>query len=385
MLKAYKYRIYPTDEQKQFIRQCVGANRWFYNYALDRIKKHYEETKKHLNAQHKITKDLPNLKNSEEFKWLKDVDSISLFHTAIHLDTAYDNFFKACRDKKKGIKNDVGKPTEKKKHKYGSYSTHQGIKVYWRDNKIKVPKLRTLIDAKLHRKFNGAIKEATLSYNTSNQYFISILVNDGTEPLKEKEISYDGTIGIDLGIKNSMVINNGVKYDSLRVNSKDDIKYRRLCRSLSRKQKYSKNWEKARLKLAKFENKIKNKKSAFIDKVTHDITHNDNVCAVCVENLNVKGMMKNHKLAKSIQETSFNEIKSKLQYKSNWNGVRFVEIDRFFPSSKTCSNCGYVKKKLRLSTREWICPKCGTHHDRDINAAINIKNEGYRILTETQQ
>ena len=385
MLKAYKYRIYPTDEQKQFIRQCVGANRWFYNYALDRIKKHYEETKEHLSAQYQVARDLPKLKNSEETKWLKDVDAKSLIWTSSYLDSAFKNFFRACKNRKNGSHDDGGEPTFKKKNHSGSYTTYQGIEVFWHDNKIKIPKLRTLVEARLHRKFNGAIKQATLSYNTSNQYFISILVNDGTELPKEKEINYDSVIGIDLGIKNSIITNDGVKHDSIRVKGKDDTRYKRLCKSLSRKQNASKNKEKARLKLAKFENKIKNRKSAFIDKVTHDITYDDNVCAVCLENLNVKGMIKNHNLAKSIQESSFNEIKSKLQYKSNWNGVRFVEIDRFFPSSKTCSNCGYVKEDLKLSERKWICPKCGHHHDRDINAAINIKNEGYRILTETQQ
>ena len=385
MLKAYKYRIYPTEEQKQFIRQCVGANRWFYNYALDRIKKHYEDTKEHLSAQYQVSRDLPKLKNSDDTKWLKDVDAKSLIWTSTYLDASYKNFFRACKNRKNGSHDDGGEPAFKKRSYKGSYTTYQGIEVHWADNKVKVPKLKTLIDAKLNRKFNGVIKQATLSYNTSNQYFISILVNDGIEPLKEKELSYDGVVGIDLGIKNSIITSDSVKYDSLRVSDKDDVKYKRLCKRLSKKQNKSKNKEKARLKLAKFENKINNKKRAFIDKVTHDITYGDNICAVCVENLNVKGMVKNHTLAKSIQESSFNEIKTKLQYKSAWNGVRFAEIDRFFPSSKTCHKCGHINNELTLDKRQWICPHCGEHLDRDINAAINIKKEGYRILTEAQQ
>jgi putative transposase len=308
-----------------------------------------------------------------------------LIWTSTYLDTAYKNFFRACKNRKNGSRDDGGEPTFKKKSYSGSYTTYQGIEVHWAKNKIKVPKLKTLIDAKFHRKFNGTIKSATLSYNTSNQYFISILVNDGIEPLEEKEITYDGVVGIDLGIKNSIITSDSVKYDSLRVSDRDDAKYKRLCKRLSKKQKGSKNREKARLKLAKFENKIRNRRRAFIDKVTHDTTYGDNVCAVCVENLNVKGMVQNHTLAKSIQESSFNEIKTKLQYKSAWNGVKFVEVDRFFPSSKTCSHCGYVNEDLKLSNRTWVCPHCGTRVDRDINAAINIKNEGYRILTEAQQ
>jgi putative transposase len=211
------------------------------------------------------------------------------------------------------------------------------------------------------------------------------LVNDNTEPLEEKVTTYESTVGIDLGIKNSIITSNGVKYDTLRISDKEDAKYKRLSRKLSKKENGSKNKEKARLKLAKFENNIKNRRRAFIDKATHDIVTNPNVSTVCVEGLNVKGMVKNHKLAKSIQESSFNDVKTKLQYKSAWNGIKFVEIDRFFPSSKTCSYCGSVKKDLKLNERNWVCPHCGKHLDRDINAAINIKKEGYRVLTEAQQ
>ena len=385
MLRAYKYRIYPTAEQKEFIRQNVGANRWFYNYALDKIKKHYEETGEQLSAQYQVARDLPMLKKTEGTSWLKDVDAKSLIWTSTYLDTAYKNFFRACKNRRNGASDNGGVPTFKRKSYNGSYTTYQGIEVFWGDNKIKIPKLRTLIDARLHRKFNGAIKQATLSYNTSNQYFISILVNDGIEPLEEKETTFEGTVGIDLGVKNSIITSDGIKYDSLRVTAKDDAKYKRLCRKLSKKENGSKNKEKARLKLAKFENKVRNRRKAFIDKVTHDITTRSETSVVCVENLNVQGMVRNHRLAKSIQESSFNDIKTKLQYKSAWNGVKFVVIDRFFPSSKTCSHCGYVKEDLKLSERSWICPHCGERIDRDVNAAINIKKEGYRILTEAQQ
>ena len=385
MLKAYKYRIYPTEEQKQFIRQNVGANRWFYNYALDKIKKHFEETREHLSCQYDVARDLPSLKKTNETSWLKNVDAKSLIWTSTYLDASYSNFFRACKARKQGVKTDTGEPVFKKKSFSGSYTTYQGIKVFWAENKVKIPKLASLIDARLHRKFNGEIKQATLSYNKSGQYFISILVKDTTEPLEEKEVTYDTVVGIDLGLKNSIITSDGTKYDSLRINSKDDKRYRMLCKRLSKKKNGSRNKEKARLKLAKFENKINNKKRAFIDKVTHDIAYDSRTSAVCLENLNVRGMVKNHHLAKSIQESSFNEIKTKLQYKSSWNGVKVVEIDRFFPSSKTCSYCGYVKQDLKLSERYWICPNCGERIDRDINAAINIKNEGYRILTETQQ
>ena len=385
MLRAYKYRIYPTDEQKKFIRQNVGANRWFYNYALNKIKKHYEETKEHLSARYQVSKDLPILKKAEETSWLKEADAKMLIWTCTYLDAAYSNFFRTCKNRKNGSADNGGAPAFKKKSYNGSYTTYQGVEVSWKENKVKVPKLKTWIDARLHRKFNGTIRQATLSYNNSNQYFISILVKDDVEPSETKEITYDKTIGLDLGVKNSIITSDGMKQETLRVNNKDDQKYKRLCRKLSKKEKGSKNREKARLKLAKFENKLRNRKSAFIDKFTHDITANDNVNAVCVEDLNVKGMLSNHRMAKTIQESSFNEIKTKLQYKSLWNGVTFVTVNRFFPSSKTCSKCGYVNNELKLKDREWVCPHCGEHHDRDINAAINIKNEGYKMLTEAQQ
>jgi putative transposase len=347
MLRAYKYRIYPTYEQKQFIRQNVGANRWFYNYALDKIKKHFEETGEHLSCQYNVARDLPSLKKADETSWLKSVDAKSLIWTSTYLDASYSNFFRACKARKQGVKADTGGPVFKKRSFSGSYTTYQGIKVFWGENKVKIPKLTSLIDARLHRKFNGEIKQATLSYNKSDQYFISILVKDATESLEEKEVTYDTVVGIDLGVKNSIITSDGTKYDSLRINSKDNRKYRVLCRRLSKKKNGSKNKEKARLKLAKFENKINNKKKAFIDKVTHDIAYDSRTSAVCLENLNVKGMVKNHHLAKRIQESSFNEIKTKLQYKSSWNGVKVVEVDRFFPSSKTCRHCGYVKQDLK--------------------------------------
>ena len=385
MLRAYKYRLYPTDEQKQFIRQCVGANRWFFNYALDKIKKHYEETNEHLSCQYQISRELPILKTKEETAWLKDVDSKSLIWTSTYLDTAYKNFFRACKNRRNGSADNGGEPTFKKRSFKGSYTTYQGINVFWGRNKIKLPKLKTLIDARLHRKFNGVIKQATISYNKANEYFISILVEDDVTIPNKKEITEESVIGLDLGVKNSIIDSNGTKYDTLKVSKRDDKRYKMLCKRLSKKEKNSKNNEKARLKLAKFENKIANRKKSYIDKITHDITNNDDISAICVENLNVRGMLSNHKLAKSIQESSFNEIKTKLSYKSEWNGISLVEVDRFYPSSKTCHKCGYVNNRLTLETRYWICPQCGERHDRDINAAINIKKEGYRLLTESQQ
>ena len=385
MLKAYKYRIYPSDEQKTFIRQNVGANRWFYNYAVNKINDHYEKTGEHLSAQYNVSGDLPILKKEESTSWLKDADSKSLIWTSKFVDSSYKSFFKACKDRKAGAKNDGGKPRFKKKTYNGSYTTYQGVEVFWGKNKIKIPKLKDMIKAVLHRKFYGKIKQATLSYNKSNQYFISILVEDNTEKEKEKNVTYDTTIGIDLGVKNSIILDNGEKYEAFSLSEKENKKIKKLQRSLSKKEKNSKNYEKARIKFAKYQNKISNRKINRINNITHDLTYNDNVSAICIENLNVKGMMKNHHLAKSIGENSFNEIKTKLSYKSDWKGIKLIEIDRFFPSSKTCNKCGYINNDLKLSTRSWTCPVCGEKHDRDINAAINIKNEGYKILTEAKQ
>jgi len=385
MLRAYKYRIYPTDEQKTFIRQNVGGNRWFYNYAVNKINDHYEKTGEHISAQYNVCRELPLLKKEENTSWLKDIDSKSLIWTSTHVDSSYKSFFNACKDRKKGTKNDGGKPVYKKKSYNGSYTTYQGIEVFWSKNEIKIPKLKDRIKAVLHRKFYGKIKQATLSYNNSNQYFISILVDDNTEKEKEKKVTYDTTIGIDLGVKNSIILDNGEKYETFSLSEKENKKIKKLHKALSKKEKNSKNYEKARIKLAKYQNKLSNRKIDRINNITHDLTHNDKTSAICLENLNVKGMLKNHHLAKSIMENSFNDIKTKLSYKSEWNGIKLIEIDRFYPSSKTCNKCGYINNELKLSTRSWTCPNCGEKHDRDINAAINIKNEGYRLLTEAKQ
>jgi putative transposase len=301
------------------------------------------------------------------------------------LDAAYAAFFKACKDRAKGIANDTREPQLKRRDHHGSYTTFQkSVKALWSDNKVILPKLGE-VNAVLHRKFSGKINNVTVSYNKSNQYFVSFNIEESTQILPKKKVEYDSTIGIDLGVKNSIITSEGVKYDTLRVGSREDRRERMLHRRYSKKKKGSKNAEKARLKLAKYRNKLVNRKNAFIDKVSSDIVCNKTTNVICVENLNVQGMVRNHRLAKSIQESSFNDIKTKLQYKSAWNGIKFVEIDRFFPSSKTCSHCGYIKEDLKLSERSWICPHCGEHIDRDINAAINIKKEGYRILTEAQQ
>lgn len=385
MLRAYKYRTYPTEEQKQFIRQNAGANRWFYNYALGKIQKHYEETKEHISAHYNVARDLLELKKKEDTSWLKVTDAASLIYTAIHLDAAYAAFFKACKDRAKGIANDTGEPQFKRRDHHGSYTTFQkSVKALWNKNKVILPKLGE-VNAVLHRKFNGKINNVTVSYNKSNQYFVSFNIEESTQLLPKKKVEYDSTIGIDLGVKNSIITSEGVKYDTLRVGSREDRRERMLHRRHSKKKKGSKNAEKARIKLAKYRNKLVNRKNAFIDKVTSDVVRNENVSAICVENLNVKGMTKNHRLAKTIQESSFNEIKRKLSYKGEWYGVTLVEVDRFFPSSKTCHKCGHINNELTLDKRQWICPHCGERLDRDINASINIKNEGYRILTEAQQ
>lgn len=384
MLKAYKYRIYPTDEQKTFIRQNVGANRWWYNYALAKIKKAWEENKEHLSAQYKVARELPTLKKEEETAWLREVDSTSLIWTSCYLDTAYKNFFRACGNRKNGLRDNGGAPSFKKKSYSGSYTTYQGIKVSWKKNEVTIPKLKTPIKAVLHRKFYGEIKQATLSYNNANKYYISILVKNDVELPPKKEVTYDTTLGIDLGVCNSIITSEGVKYDTVKVSKEDDKRYKMLSKRLSNKTKNSKNFEKARLKLAKFKNNLTNRKNYFIDKVTHDIVCDENINTICIEDLNVRGMLSNPRNAKEIQESSLNEIKTKLSYKSEFNGVQLVKVGRFFPSSKTCRHCGYVYKNLG-DKRTWKCPQCGEILDRDINAAINIKNEGYRILTEAKQ
>ena len=365
MLKAYKYRIYPNKQQEELIQKTFGCCRFVYNQTLAYRKEKYEKEKKSLS---KI--DCNNWKNrflKQEYQWLKEVDKFALDNAIINMDSAYQKFFKEH----------TGYPKFKSKHNhYKSYTTNftnNNIEVSFENNKIKLPKLKW-VKAKVHREFVGQIKSATILQVPSGKYFASVLVETEHTPIE----SVDCKIGIDLGIKDLLITSNGDKFKNIHTTKKYENKLVTEQRKLSHKVKDSKNWNKQRIKIARIYEKIHNIRIDNLHKISHKLISENQV--IVSENLQVSNMIKNHNLAKSISDCSWYELTRQLQYKAEWNNRQYIKIDTYFPSSQICHVCGYKNAEIKdLSVRDWICSICGTHHDRDINAAINILNEGLRI------
>lgn len=363
MYKAIKVKLKPNIEQQQTLAQCFGSVRWFWNYSLNLWNTAYEETGKGL-SKNKIQALLPGLKKAEDTNWLKITHSQSLQVVALNLEIAFKNFF----DKR------TGKPSFKSKHGKQSLSFPQYVKVL-EGNYVKIPKLGVM-KANLPDWLDEDFKfsTVTISKNKVGKYYISFLYK-----IEDKEPSNIGkAIGIDLGLTHFAITSEGEKIDNPRFNYKHQHNLKVKQQKLSRKKKDSKNRAKARLKVAKVHNKITNSRVDFLHKLSRKIVDDNQV--ICVENLNIKGMVKNRKLSKAISSVGWGMFCTMLSYKAKELGKVYQEIDRFYPSSKTCSNCGNKVESLPLDIRSWKCNSCGTNHDRDINAAINIMNEGLRIL-----
>ena len=375
-LKSYKFRIYPTEEQKIFFAKTFGCVRKVYNLMLNDRKKAYEEVKN--DSSKKMAFPTP-AKYKKEFPFLKEVDSLALANAQLHLDKAYKNFF---RDKS------VGFPRFKsKKNPVQSYTTNnqKGTVALIGSKFIKVPKLKSLVRIKLHRQPKGMIKSATISCHSSGKYYISLLCKEEISELPK----INSAIGIDLGITDFAILSDGQKIDNHKFTSKMEKKLKREERKLSRrallaKQKgiplsEAKNYQKQKREVARLHEKVMNQRTDFLNKLSTEIIKNHDI--ICIEDLNVKGMLRNHKLARSISDVSWSSFVAKLQYKADWYGREIIKVNQWFPSSQICSECGHKDGKKPLDIREWTCPICHTHHDRDINASINILIEGLRIQT----
>ncbi len=355
MEKAYKFRIYPNKTQENLLQKTFGCVRFIYNHFLDRRIKAYEQNKKTI-SYNECSKELTQLK--KEKKWLKEPDKSSLQNALKHLDTAYKNFFNRQK---------VGFPKFKsKKNRYKSYKTNMtNNNIAFLGNKIK-----------LYCRIEGRILSATVSQTPSGKYYVALCCTDVPQP---EFIRTDKYIGLDLGIKNFVITSDAVKYSNPKYLQKSLAKLAKLQRKLSRKTKGSSNWEKARVKVAKLHDRIANQRRNLLHQVSCQLIRNYDV--ICLEDLQVSNMMKNHKLARNIADVSWSEFVRQLKYKAEWFGKVIVKIDKFYPSSQLCHVCEYKNTEVKdLDVREWDCPECKTHHDRDVNAAINIRNEGLRIL-----
>jgi putative transposase len=360
MLKVVKVRLYPNTEQQQSLEQSFGNCRWLWNYCLNLMNETYKETGKGLSG-YDVKKLIPQLK--KEHEWLSLAYSSCLQQVCLNLGVAFNNFF----EKRSSY------PNFKSKHGRQSIQYPQNVKVL--KNCLSIPKIGE-VKAVIHRSIEGKIKTVTISKNCSNQYFASVLFEDGKE--KPTSTTEGKAIGIDLGLTHFAITSDGSKFDNPRILNKHDLNLKKKQQDLSRKQKGSNNRNKSRRLVARVHKKITNCREDFLHKLSRRIVNENQV--VVVENLNVKGMMQNHCLAKSIHQVGWGMFCTMLKYKADQEGKVYQEVDRFFPSSKTCHVCLNQVGSLPLDIRTWTCSQCNTTHDRDVNAAINLRDEGLRLI-----
>ena len=357
--RGYKFPVLPTEEQKTFFAKSFGCSRFVFNYFLNARKDHYLKNGKGI-GYNDTAKLLVALKEDKDTEWLNEVNSQSLQQSLRQLDVAYQRFFKKI----------ASFPSFKSKYDKQSFCIPQHFT--FENGLLTIPKLKA-IKVNQHRPFgeNYEICFLTISKTKTNKYFVSFIVEEDFTP-KVKETNK--SVGIDLGLIDLMTFSDGKKISNPRIAKKYRKKLEYQQRQHSKKTKKGENRERARVKLAKTYEKITNVKLDYAHKLTNDIVKNNAI--ICMEDLSIINMMKDHRKARSIQEVSWYEIVRQLKYKSEWNDRKFIQVDRWFPSSKTCNDCGYINQSLQESDREWDCPICNIHHDRDYNASLNILKQG---------
>jgi len=361
---TYKFRLYPNKEQEVLLSKHFGCCRFIYNYFLDQRVNAYLNDKKTLNY-YDNAKELTQLKKQENTIWLKEVSAQSLQYALNCLGRAYRRFF-AQSAKFPKFKNRRGKQ---------SFCISQYGKI--KNNRLHIARFREGIKIKLHREIEGKIKHITVSRNSSGQCFACICVEREIKHLPPK----NKVVGIDLGIKTLAIQSDGKTYPNIKPYHNLEARMTKLQQWLARTTKGSKHRERIRKRIAKLHQYIKNIRNNHLNKVSWRMVKNNGI--IVFEDLNVKSMMKNHCLAKSIMDVSWAELVRMVKYKAKWYGREFIQVDRWFPSSKTCNNCNYIKQDLILNDREWICARCEAKHDRDLNAAKNIRQQGIALLKQT--
>ncbi|MHB1439446.1 MAG: RNA-guided endonuclease TnpB family protein [Cuniculiplasma sp.] len=359
MFKAYRFRMYPNDDQKILIEKHIGSCRFVWNHFLDLRNKRYTEKGEAI-TRSEMSSLIPLLK--KEYPWLNEINSQSIQQVVMHLDSAFHGFFKKI----------TRYPRFKKKRNSGSFSVPQHFSID--GNHLTRPKFKAPLRLIMHREIQGTMHSLTISKTSSGKYYVSILSETQNEIPESREIKPSTTVSMDVGITEFITLSNGIQISNPKNLKKSEKKLAKRQRQMAKKQKGSNNWNSARIKVATLQEHVANQRMDFHNRISDVLTRQYDT--MITEGLNVSGMMKNHKLAKSIADAGWYSFFTMLKTKALSRGKNTIEIGMFDPSSRMCSHCGYIHDDLKLSERTWTCPRCNTTHDREWNAAINIKRFG---------